>query len=128
VALKVLGNGKERLREVVEVFMYMQPESSSKYKMAQQKPTVDRQWQNSDRDKIVCGFWTIQVCNADHQVLGVVLKFLFQPQYPTSTMVKLVTMEQLKKALLSTYLLDCLNLIDEVLSVRIIHKHCHAEI
>jgi hypothetical protein len=29
------GNGKEKAREVVEVCMYMQPESSSKYKTAQ---------------------------------------------------------------------------------------------
>jgi hypothetical protein len=29
------GNGKEKLREVVEVCMYMQPEISSQYKTAQ---------------------------------------------------------------------------------------------
>ena len=61
-------------------------------------------------------------------MLGVVLRFLFQPHYPTCTMLKMVTMEQVNKTFLSSCLLGriCVNLIVEALRVRIIHKHYHA--
>jgi len=44
--------------------------------------------------------------NADHQMVGVVLRFQFQPHYPTCTKLKMVAREQFKKALLSACLLE----------------------
>jgi hypothetical protein len=45
--------------------MYIQSESSSKYKTAQRQSTVDREPQNSDWDhKNMCGYWTVQLRDA----------------------------------------------------------------
>jgi hypothetical protein len=61
VGLTGSGNVKKRLREVVEVCMCIQLESSSKYKTTQQQPTVDRELKNRDREnKNMCGYRTIQ--------------------------------------------------------------------
>jgi hypothetical protein len=64
-------------------------------------------WVHSEKCHQLGCFFHSWCGNANRQVLGVVLKFLFQPHYPTCTMLKMVTMEQLKKALLSNCLLEC---------------------